>query len=210
MSHGTSLITRKETLEEEKRKLLLEHEFFVLKDIKYQSNHFIRPHVKPTAYEKILLDLLADLGVYYEDKAVEYWFQYQSTDPNHPLRNNLSPHCDFNCIMMEKNQGLSPDWPHHTDPSLILSPITIAIYLDVDNIEGGELGISRRTWKEFYTPFAAPDHEVKKDCEYYAPTTGDIVFFHGSEHFHWIEPLRKGERKSLLMNFWPKDIGEAA
>lgn len=46
--------------------------------------------------------------------------------------------------------------------------------------------------------------------EYYAPTTGDIVLFHGSEHFHWIEPLRKGERKSLLMNFWPKDIGEAA
>lgn len=206
MSHGTSLITRKEKLNNNTRLLLLQHEFFTLKDVKYQSNHFISPKSTFSPYEKILVDLLTNLGVYSDSKVIEYWFQYQSTDPNHELPNTLPPHCDFNCIMMEKYRGLAPDWPHHVDESLILSPITIAIYLDVDNIKGGELGISRKTWRDFHTPFAAPIDKVKTDHELYAPNTGDIVFFHGSEHFHWIEPLKEGQRKSLLINFWPERL----
>jgi hypothetical protein len=42
--------------------------------------------------------------------------------------------------------------------------------------------------------------------ETFMPRDNDIIYFEGSRYFHWINTVVEGERKSMMINFWPGDM----
>jgi hypothetical protein len=207
MSLGITHILAKSNLNEGLRLALLEHPFFYAnpKTFELQRTYILNEPV--SEYDRLIFEFLAQEKYDHTGKIVEYWFQ-QATPPEGQLR----PHCDYNYEYREKMKLAGDDWPHQVDKNMIVSPITIAAYLYVsDDMQGGELGISTRTWMEEPLPTSSATSELIKSnypFEFIKPVTGDILYFKGSEHYHWIETVIAGERKSLLLNFWPKELLE--
>ena len=114
-------------------------------------------------------------------------------------------HCDYNHKVREHilDQG---QWLHTVEKEKIMSPITIGCYLEATNLEGGDLVISQHTWFDEVTPTFIDEHmQLRIDsapCERYTPQVDGVIYFEGSKHFHWIEEVTSGERKSMMINFW--------
>lgn len=207
MSPGITHILNKSTVDEHLRLLLLDHPYFSTspKNFDIQRTYILEEPV--TDYDKLIFEFLAHENYNHEDRIIEYWFQHQIAPTG-----QLYPHCDYNYEYRIKMGPAGDDWPHKVDKNMIMSPITLLVYLCVSSdMEGGELGISTRTWME--EPLAASSElsrVIKQEYphELIKPVTGDVLYFKGSEHYHWIEPVTAGERKSLILNFWPKELLE--
>jgi len=88
-----------------------------------------------------------------------------------------------------------------------MSPVTIGCYLKVGNTIGGELCISDKDWFNEPKPMAVSTDEIlQHPYETFMPRDNDIVYFEGSRYFHWINTVIEGERKSMMINFWPGDM----
>lgn len=205
MYHGISLITKESKIDESIRKQLCDHPFFQtpITNLDNQST-FIKDYAK-SEFDSLILQFLDEEQYNYSNNYIEYWFQkYDNTNPL-----GLFPHCDYNDIYRVKMKDEPEDWPHKLDPNLIVSPITIAVYLEISNdLEGGELNISHRTWYEEQYPISVYNSIKQHPFETIVPTQGSVIYFKGSEHYHWINPVIKGCRKSMLINFWPKDLDQ--
>lgn len=196
MSH--SKITFKSKVDKSIVNTLLEHKYFITRDPLDQME-LIREEPK-SEIDKAILAILDTQNVDYSNNAVEYWFQYQTEGQK------LTPHCDYNFKARENMSGMKD-----TDEFLMsvpkieyyLSPITIATYLEVNNLVGGDLCISDTTCFHSVNTF----HDIyTMPHERYTPVESESVHFNGSRHYHWIDTVIQGSRKSVLINLWPKDI----
>lgn len=155
-------------------------------------------------WDDTVLDILQQEQYDFGDRIVEYWFQ-SVTSPGP----SLGPHCDYNFIYRQKMKLEGSDWPHRVPKDRIVSPVTIAAYLEVQDLQGGELAISHRTWYDESHPDDGRVIMGIKETypfETFKPNQGDVVYFRGSEHYHWIQPTQGGRRRSMLINFWPADL----
>lgn len=203
MYHGTSLIIKQSTISDELRKKLCNHPFFQTPIYNLDHQDTFIKNSPASEYDLAVLEFLNDEGYDHSGKYVEYWFQ--KYDNTHTL--GLFPHCDYNDAYRSKMKDQAPDWPHKVDANLIISPITIVVYLEVSsNMEGGELNISYRTWYEEPYPTALNINITQYPFEKISPVQGSVIYFKGSENYHWVNPVIKGHRKSLIINFWPPEI----
>lgn len=199
MSLGISLITKESSISDSLRLVLLKHPFFSSAYSFQLQDTFINGQPE-SEYDSAVLQFLDDEKVDYTDRLVEYWFQNGVTE--------LSPHCDYNFIYREKMKLEGDDWPHRVDKNLIVSPITIAVYLEVsDDMQGGELCISGRTWYEDREPANISASYIQRlPYQSIIPKQSQVIYFKGSEHYHWVNKVANGSRKSMLINFWPKEL----
>jgi len=206
MSRGDSLIISKSKIKPEYREVFLTakrfHEEPNYSDLSSLTNWF--DFSNPTnEIDETVLKFLDDEGYDYSKNQIEYWFQHM-----HPGR-ELGPHCDYNHKVREFKPGDDGEWIHQANKDEVMSPITIAIFLELTDLEGGEFAISRHTWFDEPRPlWLDDDTRVRiQDAgkELYKPADDDVIYFEGSKYYHWIEPLTKGERKSVNINFWPRD-----
>ena len=207
MYPGNSKITKKSTLSNELKELFLTAPYFEAKPTSFnleEYTNFFKWNEPKTDIEHAIITLL-DLEDYnYTGKIIEYWFQHQINGQS------LAPHCDYNHLIRNESLINSGDWIHTVDKNLVMSPVTIGCYLKVGNMIGGELCISEKDWFDYAEPlkFTANDIENVKSYPYeqYMPRDNDILYFEGSRYFHWINPVIEGERKSMMINFWPEDM----
>lgn len=199
MSHGTSLVTKESSINKELRLILLKHPFFHHSYRFDLQDTFIKGQPE-SEYDLAVFQFLQSENVDYSDRVVEYWFQ--------DGKQGLSPHCDYNFIYREKMKLEGDDWPHKVDKNLIVSPITLAVYLEIsDDLTGGELCISSRTWHEDPEPANITlDHVLQYPYDSITPTQSQVLYFMGSENYHWVNKVKNGTRKSMLINFWPKKL----
>lgn len=206
MSHGGSLIISKSKLNPEYREIFLSakhfHEQPDYANFSSLTNWF-DPVNPANEIDETVIKFLNDEQYDYTDKQIEYWFQDMT-----PGR-KLMAHCDYNHKVREFNPGDGGQWIHTVKKQDVMSPITIACYLELDNMKGGDLVISEHTWFDEPEPlffdedvqsrvYSAPKH-------HFTPQVDDVVYFEGSKYYHWIEPLTQGRRKSMNINFWPRD-----
>jgi hypothetical protein len=142
-----------------------------------------------------VLELIHEQGYVSDRPYIEYWFQEQTAGQQ------LWPHVDFNDKLRHRlAQGES------IPPERLMSPITIACYLETKNLYGGEFCISSRSWldyeREIHPAEALKEEMLKYDYECYNPNRNDLLYFEGSRWYHWINPVVLGSRKSMLINFW--------
>jgi hypothetical protein len=204
MSLGITHILNTSTVEEEIRQQLVEHPFFNATVKTFELQRSLITDQPTTEYDNAITKILQHEGIDYSDKIIEYWFQH-CVAPSKALM----PHCDYNYEYREKMKLSGDDWPHKVDKHMIVSPITLVVYLYIsDDMEGGQLAISSRAWMEEEYPVSGTAVMNSKNypTEMITPKTGDVLHFKGSEHYHWIEPVTVGERRSLLINFWPKEL----
>lgn len=197
-SLGISLATKESSINDELRVNLLRHPYFHNNYSFELQDTFI---VQPTSeFDEAVFQFLKDENFDYSDRIVEYWFQNGKAA--------LSPHCDYNFIYRDKMKLEGGDWPHKVDKNLIVSPITIAVYLEVsDDMTGGELCISGRTWYEEEEPATVSGKYIQRlPYQSITPKQGQAIYFKGSEHYHWVNKVTNGSRKSMLINFWPKEL----
>lgn len=202
MSHGNSLIISRSKLKLEYRDVFLTAEHFTSKQLRpYERTTWFDPLNPGNDIQNTMLQFLNDQSYDYSDKQIEYWFQHHTTG------SRLGPHCDYNHKVRAKGSG--GEWLHTYDKSMVMSPITIACYLEITNLEGGELAISPYTWFEEPFPLTLSEESFKKiyasDIQYISPQQDDVLYFEGSKYYHWIEPVKHGERKSMMINFWPTE-----
>ena len=202
MSHGDSKITRRSTLSDETRLALTKHPYFLAPVSTFQlQDHFIYDGIPSNEFDQLVLDILQQEGMPTKGNTIEYWFQRQSEGQH------LAPHCDYNHSARSDLSFDPYEWYESDKKEKFISPITLSCYLEVSSdMEGGELCISSQTWMEDLNPDRTKEDLVQYPYETYLPSQGDIIYFHGSMHFHWIEPVLKGSRKSMLINFWPLDL----
>jgi hypothetical protein len=199
MFPGTSLVIKEAEVSDSIRLQLVTHPYFkALHNFQLQDT-FIEGEPK-NIFDQCVIDILEREGIEYQNTLIEYWFQGDSS--------GLSAHCDYNFVYREKMKLEGDDWPHKIDSRLIVSPVTLAVYLEIsDDMEGGELCISHRTWWEDEKPIAMKHGDIiKYPHEIIRPVQGKILYFKGSEHYHWVNKVTKGSRKSMLINFWPKEL----
>jgi hypothetical protein len=205
MSRGDSLIISKSKLKPEYRDIFLTAKFFSEKpgfdDMSAWTNWFDPANAKG-AIEQTILDFLDEQSYDYSDNQIEYWFQ-DFIDVG-----RLDPHCDYN----HKVRGFGMDageWLHTADKHMIMSPVTIGIYLEVSNLKGGDLIIHHHEWFNEPTPLFLDEHAQKRIAEApkenYTPQQDDVIYFEGSRYYHSIEPMESGTRKSMMINFWPRE-----
>lgn len=200
MSHGTNLITRESTIDKDICDVLLTHRYFETKEFKDQT-HFINGGLSQNKYDEAILKFLDDQGMPYKDNTVEYWFQGQTTGEK------LDPHCDFNHHVRGNPEFHPHQWFNTEKESEFQSPITIVAYIEVsDDLVGGELCVSYVSWKDKPQPHATLDELLLSPYEMHTPFLHRVLYFHGSKNFHWIEEVKSGIRKSVLINFWPLDF----
>ena len=136
----------------------------------------------------------------WEGKWIEYWFQHQTEGTG------LDPHCDFNHKIRESKTG---EWMHEMPFEDFLSPLSYVLYLNC-TMDGGDLCISELTWLDEEDPLAHSTLKTKKifktPFRRHSPKAGEYVFFEGSKHYHWIDMVKSGERKSMILNFWNENI----
>lgn len=163
--------------------------------------NFFKWNKPKTEIEHGILQLL-DLEQYdYTDKYIEYWFQHQVKGQL------LRPHCDYNHMIRKGHIVQDSSWIHTVDRNKVMSPITIGCYLKVGNMVGGELCISELDWFDQPEPMKVDVERIEKHAhEVYVPRDNDIVYFEGSKYYHWINQVKEGERKSMMINFWPLDL----
>lgn len=169
---------------------MLTHEIFKSHDI--HSNQYFDYDKPVTEHDYLVLELLDDLSYSYYGNKIEYWFQDLCAGKE------LRAHFDFNYEV---------DLVNITDKSLLMSPVTIVVYLEVsDDLVGGDLCISDVDWTTLDNPWISSDiFEETIDLssfDRFSPKEGEVLMFEGSRYFHWIEKVERGTRKSLLINFW--------
>lgn len=202
MSHGNSLIISRSKLKPKYRDVFLTAEHF--------TGKLLRPHERTTWFDPLnpendiqntIVEFLNDQSYDYSDKQIEYWFQHHTTG------SRLAPHCDYNHKVRAKGSG--GEWLHTYHKTMVMSPITIACYLEIIDLEGGELAISPYTWFNEQFPLTLTEESFSKiyssEIQYIAPEQDDVLYFEGSKYYHWIEEVRRGERKSMMLNFWPSE-----
>jgi hypothetical protein len=199
MSPGTSKIIKKSQLDKDTAKVLLSAKYFESKPV-FTSlsvfSNFFKWDNPTTEIERSIVSLLDKEEISYNNMTIEYWFQHQKQGQQ------LKPHCDYNHIV-RAGSAINFDVPEK-----VMSPITIGCYLQVEDMTGGELCISDHTWFNEPNPLSINSSDIKKyPYETYVPQLYDIIYFEGSKYFHWINPVIKGERKSMMINFWPLDLG---
>lgn len=141
-------------------------------------------------YELAVLQFLNKEKYDHKNLWIEYWFQ-NLTGPSR----GLEPHCDL-------NQYIRGGGDYNE------SPTTIAVYLLTDIKEDeGNLCISEWTSLDEKNAMAEGErlNEIKKH-KYHRiiPKAGNVIYFNGSQHYHWIEPITSGKRISMLINFWDR------
>jgi len=204
MSHGNSLIINKSKLKREFRDVFLTAKYFrekphISAGLEAFTNWF-DPTTPTNEIEETIIKFLDDESVDYTDKLIEYWFQHQVEGQY------LSAHCDYNHKVRNTIEDCG-EWLHTVESEKIMSPITIGCYLEVNDLDGGEFGISSFTWHQVKRPLFLDEETYqqihKANVELYNPKQDDVIYFEGSKHYHWIETVKKGERKSMMINFWP-------
>lgn len=207
MSHGTSKITKRSVLRNELRDIFLTAPYFHTKPQtkNYEDyTNFFKWNEPKTQIEYALLKLLELEKYDCSDKFIEYWFQHQLPGQS------LGPHCDYNHTVRSRSPGSKGDWLHSYPKELVMSPITIGCYLKIGNTTGGELCISDKDWFDIADPLVYSEDDLQKikNCPYetYMPRDNDIIYFEGSKYFHWINSVIEGERKSMMINFWPETL----
>lgn len=199
MSLGISLVTKESKISDELRIILLEHPFFH-NPYRFDLQDTFINEQPVSEFDLAVFQFLKDEDFDHSGRIVEYWFQNG--------KSGLSPHCDYNFIYRDKMKLAGGDWPHKVDKNLIVSPITIAVYLEVtDDMQGGELCISGRTWYEEKEPTTvSSEYIMRLPRQTIAPKQGQAIYFKGSDHYHWVNKVTNGSRKSMLINFWPKEL----
>lgn len=202
MFPGISKITKKTKVDRSFCDLLIRHPYYTTLDFKDQI-HFITDGEAKDVFEQAILDFLKSQELEFKGKKIEFWFQEQSNG------NGLVPHCDYNFYARNAPGFIPFEWLGTHKEEYFLSPITLSIYLEVsDDMEGGELCISEKSWMD-YSKFEITKEELLQEpYEIYNPIQNEVLYFNGSMYFHWIEPVTKGRRKSVLINFWPLGLGD--
>jgi hypothetical protein len=126
---------------------------------------------------------------------IEYWYQ------EHKDSGDLWPHVDFNEKLRHRiNDG------EKLKPEELMSPITISCYLEATDLIGGEFCISERSWLDYERELSPPEvlkeELLKYTYESFQPFEGAVLYFEGSRYYHWINEVKRGSRKSILINFW--------
>lgn len=180
---------------------LLQDQFF--KDSKIVSDNYITRNTIRNDVDQAVIDFLDAQGYKWEEEFVEYWFQWFGDGCE---RVELFPHVDFNEKIREKYRVQDAQTNIDFSKKHLMSPITIAAYLDVsEDMVGGELCISSYDWFDS-NPFQ-PDLNYIKEQPYttFKPKTHDVLYFNGSRYYHWVNPVERGSRKSVQINFWTQD-----
>jgi hypothetical protein len=130
---------------------------------------------------------------------IEYWYQAQEAS------DTLWPHVDFNEKL--RNRYVVGEKLKIEE---LMSPMTIACYLESTDLVGGEFCISERSWLD-YEKEPQPQEVLKEELlkytyESFQPTKGAVLYFEGSRYYHWINEVKSGSRKSILINFWNDNI----
>ena len=206
MSHGHSKILKKSALSPELVSVFLTAPYFETKPSPQKLEDFTNLFVwnePKTQIEYSILKLLEIEGHDCSGKMIEYWFQHQLPGQA------LAPHCDYNHTIRSNSFEGGGSWLHSFPKELVMSPITIGCYLQIGNTTGGELCISDMDWFDLAKPLFLDENDMQKirstPYETFMPRDGDIIYFEGSKYFHWINHVIEGERKSMMINFWPKD-----
>lgn len=187
MYPGTSKIIRKSSIDEDLISLFVK--------ASTPGAHYFHVNKPTNDVDHAVLEFLKRQQFGCSREYIEYWFQEKETGQD------LWPHVDFNDklrIKLSEGELISPE--------RLMSPITIACYLEVNQMEGGELCISDRSWLD-YEREIQPVEELRKEMYRYSyesisPKQGDVLYFEGSRYYHWINTVSNGSRKSMLMNFW--------
>lgn len=189
MYHGNSKIIRRSTLDEDLRLSLLEGLN------KAVHMYYFDRNAPANKIDEAVLEFLDRQQFDCNKTHIEYWYQAQEASQD------LWPHVDFNEKLRHRiNAG------EQLKPEELMSPITIACYLEANNLVGGEFCISERSWldyeREITPPEALKEELLKYTYESFQPTEGDVLYFEGSRYYHWINEVKSGSRKSILINFW--------
>ena len=189
MYHGNSRIIRRSYVDEDIRLRLLEG-----LNKPAQMHYFNR--ASPTnETDEAVLEFLDREQFNCSKTHIEYWYQaYKSSG-------DLWPHVDFNEKLRHRIEA-----GEKLKPEELMSPITISCYLEAIDLEGGEFCISERSWldyeKELSPPEVLKEELLKYSYESFQPTKGAVLYFEGSRYYHWINEVKRGSRKSMLINFW--------
>lgn len=187
MYHGNSKIIHRSILDEDLR-------LRFIAGFNQGPNYFDR-NKATNATDEAVLEFLDREQFSCNKKYVEYWYQAQE------VSGNLWAHVDFNDkLRLRLQEG------EKVDQNELMSPMTIACYLETTDLVGGEFCISERSWldyeREINPPEALKEELLKYTHESYAPTQGAVLYFEGSRYYHWINEVKRGSRKSILINFW--------
>lgn len=188
---------------------LLQHPYFLTRN-RAEQTMFFDVNSNLTDFQQNVVDVA---GKYVDENVPGYVIQEIETwAQDFSSSGRLAPHCDHNCrytvdYPMKHNLSHRGEWIFALPEEQIVSPITIALYLDVsEDMDGGEFVLSHRSWKDEPQPLnIPPEHFDQFDSTTVVPKTGDVVIFKGSLFYHWIAPIRAGTRRSLLINFWPRN-----
>lgn len=187
MYPGNSKIIHRSTLDEDLR-------IRFIAGFNQGPNYFDR-NAATNSTDEAVLEFLDREQFSCNKQYVEYWYQAQE------VSGDLWPHVDFNDkLRLRLQEG------ENVDRRELMSPMTIACYLETIDLVGGEFCISERSWLDYereISPVEALKEELLKYThESYAPTQGAVLYFEGSRYYHWINPVKKGFRRSMLINFW--------
>jgi hypothetical protein len=194
MYHGNSKIIRRSTIDEDLRLIFL-------KGLKKQGPgfttdmHIFARNAPRNEMDIAILEFLDRQQFNCNKTHIEYWYQAQE------VSGALSAHVDFNEMLRHRiNAG------EHLKPEELMSPITIACYLEATDLIGGEFCISHKSWldydKEPGNPEVLREELLKYTHESFQPFEGAVLYFEGSRYYHWINEVKRGSRKSILINFW--------
>ena len=189
MYHGNSRIIRRSTLDEDIRLTFLE-------GLNRHTNmHYFDRNAPTNKTDEAVLEFLDREQFNCNKTHIEYWYQaYKSSG-------DLWPHVDFNEKLRHRI-----DAGEKLQPKELMSPITISCYLEAIDLEGGEFCISERSWldyeKELSPPEVLKEELLKYTHESFQPTEGAVLYFEGSRYYHWVNEIKSGSRKSILINFW--------
>lgn len=211
MSHGTSKVIKRSKIRPQLRDTILTADYFISRPQSGQEadkTNYVEYNNPRNEIDEAVFAFLGEEGYDYSNKLVEYWFQYKMTTEN------LEPHCDYNHLVRMVGCQNEKGWVHKVPKQLLMSPITIAVYLEIPNdMKGGELCISDKDWFDLEDPlkFSTTDLILIKNSshEKIIPKQDEVLYFEGSRYFHWINTIANSTRKSMLINFWPLELDES-
>ncbi len=189
MYHGNSRIIRRSTLDEDIRLTFLE-------GLNRHTNmHYFDRNAPTNKTDEAVLEFLDREQFNCNKTHIEYWYQaYESSG-------DLWPHVDFNEKLRHRI-----DAGEKLQPKELMSPITISCYLEAIDLKGGEFCVSERSWLDYERELSPPEvlkeELLKYTHESFQPTEGAVLYFEGSRYYHWVNEIKSGSRKSILINFW--------
>lgn len=209
MSHGTSKIIKRSSINPKIRDTLLTSNFFISRPDpgnEAERTNYVEFDKPRNNIDEAVFSFLREENYDFSNKLVEYWFQYKMTTED------LPPHCDYNHLVRMVGSQEKTGWVHSVPKNLLMSPITIAVYLEIpDDLQGGELCISEKDWFNVEDPLRFTNSSLiikSLPHEKIKPIQDQVLYFEGSKYFHWINTIRRGTRKSMLINFWPLNLDE--